>query len=95
MKVWGVSILDSGRWCETVIPTGADGKPAYFAEIWGFSGARTHTKEKIATNRLLTLAFLRAMSFGDVPYYLVGDFNLQTEESEVLKQKLSEALCYL
>ena len=54
--------------------------------MWGFSGARSHTYEKEQTNRLVTLAALRALSFGDVPYFLSGDFNIQWDELPVFQQ---------
>jgi len=82
-------LLDSGRWIETPVPTGRDGKVIYFANLWGVSGSRSHSLELRQTERLLQLAAARAASFGPVPYFLMGDFNVTPDDSETLQTLVS------
>ena len=81
-------LLDSGRWCEIAVPTGPDGQVVYFATVWGLSGARSHAYERNQTNELLRKVFLRATAFGDVPYFILGDLNVEPGDSEVLAEVL-------
>ena len=80
-----LDLYDSGRWVENATPTNCGKDFIYCANYYGISGATQDPKLYRENEILIAAAILRAISFGNVPYYIVGDFNINPKDSEVIK----------
>ena len=74
----------TSRWEEVVIPVKADTTHAGFANIYGHSRAASDPRCYRENEALLAKAIRRLIEFGDVPYILAGDININPACSEVI-----------
>ena len=52
--------------------------------LYGYSGASQASADAIANEKLLAHAILRQKQFGDMPYYIGSDFNVDPQYSPVI-----------
>ena len=83
-------LLESGRWVERLVPIGDGQRGIIIAGIYGISGAAGNAGKRVANERLLSQALVRATSFLDTPYILAGDFNINPGASEAIKAATQE-----
>ena len=65
-------LWSTGMWIEVAIPVLETGEMIYVAGVWGIPGARSHELQKRENERFLALVLNRAISLGNVPYYIIG-----------------------
>ena len=88
------ALYDTGRWTEVAYPITGTNAYIYIATIWGHSGASGRKSNSLGgqiyveNERFLTQVMLRATMMGAVPYVVVGDFNINLSESEVLSKAM-------
>ena len=51
--------------------------------VYGISGSNWRDEAMVQNERLLTMAVARCLSYGDEPYLLLGDFNVNERKSDI------------
>ena len=76
------------RWASrvqhVVYAFGRGDRQVHFINIYGFSGARSNAATRAENESFLLAVFRYSDSLGDVPKFVVGDFNDEVETSTVL-----------
>ena len=73
---------------------GRGGTSLIVYSIYGISGSRWETHKKAYLHKLLKSIELDRIARGQIPCVLLGDFNLEIAESQVLSQALSSNFWY-
>ena len=73
---------------------GRGGTSLIVYSIYGISGSRWETHKKAYLHKLLKSIELDRIAGGQIPCVLLGDFNLEIAESQVLSQALSSNFWY-
>jgi len=87
-----VTLSDTGRWVEIMVPTGIGDKHVIVATLYGISGASDDKQKFVENERLLNIALARAMQFQDTPYFLIGDINVDPSLSLVVSTCIKTGL---
>ncbi len=74
----------TGRWEEIVLPAKASTAHVGAATTYGVTGAASNPRAYKENEALLAKAVLRLIEFGDAPYLIAGDINIEPCDSEVL-----------
>ena len=85
-------LYDTGRWNETARPVNSGQDVLYFANVYGVTNASREPPLYQQNEQLLAAAVLRMLSFGPVPYFLLGDFNIDPAQSKVLRDACTAGL---
>ena len=81
-------LLDSGRWCEVLVPIDDGKRHIIVAGYYGIAGASSDLTQYKMNEQLTHWALLRMLSFSNTPYILAGDFNVNPAASEVIQQAI-------
>ncbi len=82
----------TARWEEIVVPARADASHLGAATLYGISGASSNPRAYKENEALLAKAVLRMVEFGDVPYIIAGDINIEPCDSEVLSSAIEAGI---
>ena len=77
-------LKSTGRWNEVVVPAGADTTHIGFGNVYGHSRASSDARCYRENETLLARAITRPIEFGDVPYVIAGDININPACSETV-----------
>ena len=62
------------------------------ASIYGYDGA-SHDEQRYQLNeKRITMAIIRMLTKGELPYFLCGDFNVKPEASEAIQRALDKGV---
>eukprot|EP00662_Eupelagonemidae_sp_cell21_P006360 gene6360-47037_t len=85
----------TGRWTHAVLPYGDGKQTLHIMSVYGISGAhraderRKKGPEYEQNEQLLADVLLAAAELGNVPILVVGDINVEVQESAVLREALA------
>ncbi len=82
----------TGRWEEVVLPARADTSHFGASVLYGVSGASQNPREHRQHEALIAKAIMRLIEFGDAPYLITGDFNIEVADSEALTSALEAGI---
>ena len=86
-------LLATGRWQEIRIPMN-DGADMFVATLYGYPGTGQDAQVHNDNENLIAHAVLRQKTMGDVPYFLTGDFNVNSMNSNVLTTSIRKRYTY-
>ena len=84
----------SGRWQEIVIPTSVKDKFVIVANFYGMSSASGSVPIYNSNERLIAAAVVRMLQFPHVPYFIMGDFNINPQCSRVISKMVSNGIVH-
>ena len=79
-----LTLAESDRWIEKLVPVQDGSTFIIVAGYYGYSGASNEGGLYMDNERILATALARLAQFIDTPYFLVGDFNIVHEDSQVI-----------
>eukprot|EP00660_Eupelagonema_oceanica_P019294 gene19294-biopygen28237 len=87
-------LWETGRWVHAVVPYGDGRQTLHVMSVYGVSGAHRSDaiyrgKEYVKNEDLLSDVLLAAAELGNVPVLIIGDLNVETQESDVLREALA------
>jgi exonuclease III len=85
-------LRETGRWEETVLLARADTSHFGAATLYGVSGASNNPRLHRQNEALISKAILRLVEFGDAPYVIAGDFNVEALESEAVASAIEAGI---
>jgi len=81
-------LWDTGRWCHAEISYGSGAQVLHVMSVYGHAGdGSAHCND--TNDAFLRQVFVVAAELGQVPIFIVGDFNITVTASQVLSQALA------
>jgi hypothetical protein len=84
----------TGRWVERLLPVKDGSEQVIVACLYGVSGASGKQSEYEENERLVAAAIARKAQFGDVPYIIATDLNVNPDKSETLQKAIDAQITY-
>ena len=85
----GERLFETGRWQSCALKIHGGGCLFHVVSVYGFPGANEGGEEMEQNEALIQDVFLEAMTLGDVPIIIGGDFNTKLENSPFLTEMMS------
>ena len=84
----GEELFETGRWQSTVIRVNGGTQLIHVITAYGFPRANDRNEEYESNETFLGKVFTEALSLGEVPVIVCGDFNIHVDRSQELSQRL-------
>eukprot|EP00973_Karenia_brevis_P090336 12402088-Karenia_brevis.AAC.1 len=82
-------LWETGRWVHIVVALGQGKDMLHIIAIYGYTRAQSCPQAKKSNEEFLKRAFEATAELGNVPVVILGDFNTELDNSEVLQTAVS------